>query len=134
MTEVDDALGAFTAELKDQGLWNDTVVMVVSEFGRTLSSNAQGTDHAWGGNYFMLGGEVKGGQVLGHYPDRLGYYGSELNLGRGIYVPTTPWESLWNAVCPWWGIDDPGQISDILPNKVNFPSSDLFTRADLFEE
>ena len=59
MAEVDGALMAFTAELKQQGRWNDTVVMVMSEFGRTLSSNSQGADHGWGGNYFVLGGGVK---------------------------------------------------------------------------
>ena len=71
--------------------------------------------------------------MLGRYPERLGYYESELNLGRGIYIPTTPWEAVWNAVGPWWGVD-PTKIARILPNRANFPSSDLFTKAQLFGE
>lgn len=133
MQHIDDALRAFVGEMKDQGLWNDTVVVVASEFGRTLSSNSQGADHGWGGNYFVLGGGVRGAQMLGTYPERLSYYDSELNLGRGIYVPTTPWESVWNAVAGWWGIDDDARLAEILPNKANFPASSMFTQAQLFD-
>ena len=52
-------------------MWDDTVVVVQSEFARTLTSNGAGTDHAWGGNTLVLGGSVKGGRILGSYPDRL---------------------------------------------------------------
>ena len=62
------ALEAFVEELKTE-LWESTVVLQFSEFGRTLSPNTgDGTDHGWGGNHFMLGGSVKRGKVLGQYP------------------------------------------------------------------
>ena len=35
------------------------------EFHFSLTSNGDGTDHAWGGNYFVSGGSVRGGQILG---------------------------------------------------------------------
>merc|ERR1712000_279861 len=41
----------------------------VSDFARTLTSNGQGTDHAWGGNHFIMGGGVNGG-VLWKFPRR----------------------------------------------------------------
>ena len=46
--------------------WNDTIVIVVSEFGRTFRENGdRGTDHGHGSVYWVLGGGVKGGRIAG---------------------------------------------------------------------
>jgi len=46
--------------------WNDTVVVVISEFGRTFRENGdKGTDHGHGGAFWVMGGGVRGGKVLG---------------------------------------------------------------------
>ncbi|MDB5735539.1 MAG: hypothetical protein JWN16_2176 [Alphaproteobacteria bacterium] len=46
--------------------WNDTVVIVVSEFGRTFRENGdRGTDHGHGSVYWVMGGGVKGGRIAG---------------------------------------------------------------------
>jgi uncharacterized protein (DUF1501 family) len=46
--------------------WNDTIVIVVSEFGRTFHENGdRGTDHGHGSVYWVLGGGVKGGRIAG---------------------------------------------------------------------
>ena len=111
MTELNDGLAAFTAELKE---WESVTVVVASEFGRTLSSNSQGSDHGWRGNYFVLGGDVKGRQMLGNYPSRLTEFESEANVGRGRMIPTTPWESVWNGVGEWMGLDDQAR-DELLP-------------------
>ena len=58
-------------EMVAQGQWENITVVVVSDFGRTLTTNSQGTDHAWGGHYMVLGGDVRGKQMLGKYPSRL---------------------------------------------------------------
>ena len=107
-------------------------MVVASEFGRTLSTNGQGSDHGWGGNYFVLGGDVKGGQMLGSYPGRLTEFVSEANVGRGRFIPTTPWESIWNGVSEWYGIDAAGR-AEILPNMANFDAGDIFTQAQLYK-
>merc|ERR1712196_227718 len=65
MDEIDNALAAFVAEMKLEGVWDNTVVLSMSEFARTLSSNGLGTDHGWGGNMFVLGGGLAGGKILG---------------------------------------------------------------------
>ena len=85
--------------MKDQGVWNNLAVLQLSDFGRTIASNGAGTDHAWGGNYFMVGGAVKGKQVLGSYPGKLSDEDNTLYAGRGgRLIPTTAWEQACGQV------------------------------------
>lgn len=47
--QANNALANFVKELKDQGLWEDTVIVMGSDFGRSISPNSNGgSDHAWG--------------------------------------------------------------------------------------
>ena len=46
-------------------MWENVVVATVSDFGRTLLSNGQGSDHGWGGNHMVIGGDVRGKRILG---------------------------------------------------------------------
>ena len=63
---LDKALGAAKDDLVKSGLWNKTVIMVMSEFGRTLAQNGTGgTDHGRGGVMLMLGGNLNSpGRVI----------------------------------------------------------------------
>lgn len=64
LEELGRALAAFAQEMDNA--WHDTVVVVASEFGRTLRENGnRGTDHGHGSVYWVLGGGIRGGQVLG---------------------------------------------------------------------
>ena len=64
---LDGALDAFEAGLKR--VWKDTVVMVVTEFGRTARVNGTvGTDHGTGTVAFLVGGAVRGGRVIADWP------------------------------------------------------------------
>ena len=130
LDDIDDALDALATELRGQGVWNDTVVVVCSEFGRTLTSNGLGTDHGWGGHALLLGGGVAGGQILGDYPADFSE-ASELNVGRGRMIPTTPWEGLWAPVATWFGVDD-DDLSTVLPNIGNFPEDMILDHAAVF--
>ncbi|HET7159067.1 MAG TPA: DUF1501 domain-containing protein [Burkholderiales bacterium] len=57
-------LAAFSAEMGTA--WHDTVVVVISEFGRTMRENgSRGTDHGHGSVYWVLGGSVRGGRIVG---------------------------------------------------------------------
>jgi len=62
MGTLGDGLGAFYNDVRNQGLINDTTVIVFSEFGRRISENgSNGTDHGAAGLMMVLGGMVKGG-------------------------------------------------------------------------
>jgi len=129
-SELNDAISSFADEMKVQNLWNDVVLVACSEFGRTLTENSGGgTDHAWGGNYFMLGGSVLGKQIHGSYPANL--QGDDpILLGRGRVIPTTGWDTVWNGIAQWFGIADT-DLHKVVPNRANMAS--LLTRDDLFK-
>ena len=48
LTSIDGAIRSFREEMMAQEIWEDVVLLTVSEFGRTLTSNGAGTDHGWG--------------------------------------------------------------------------------------
>merc|ERR1711862_170318 len=97
---------SFWKEIKAQGNEQNVILVAVSDFARTLTPNSSaGSDHAWGGNYFMTGGSVKGGRIVGAWPADLD---GPLNVdgpeGRGRLIPTTSWDAIWNGVCQHMGI------------------------------
>jgi uncharacterized protein (DUF1501 family) len=64
--------------------WNDTVVVVISEFGRTFRENGnRGTDHGHGSVYWVLGGGVRGGRIVG---EQVALSASTLNQSRDYPV------------------------------------------------
>jgi len=64
LDELGRGLAAFAAAMGPR--WNDTTVIVMSEFGRTMRENGnRGTDHGHGTTYLVLGGAVRGGRVAG---------------------------------------------------------------------
>ena len=105
---VDTALAKFEKEMKAQGLWDSVAVVQASDFGRTLKINGDGTGHGWGGNYFIAGGAVNGGQILGDYPDDLTDEGTQILGGSkgGRVIPSTSWDQIWNGIAEWYGVDD----------------------------
>jgi uncharacterized protein (DUF1501 family) len=63
--ELGRALAGFSEEIGPAG-WRDTVVVVISEFGRTFRENGDhGTDHGHGSVYWVMGGGINGGRILG---------------------------------------------------------------------
>lgn len=80
LKELDAGLRAFHDGAGSR--WNGTVVVVVSEFGRTAAANGTGgTDHGTGGLALLAGGAVKGGRIAGDWP---GLAQGALNEGRDL--------------------------------------------------
>lgn len=77
---------------------------------------------------------MKGGQILGEYPDQLASGGHPSSIPRGRFIPTTPWDAVWNGIANWLGIYDTAELDWALPNRVSFPDKckDLFYDRDLF--
>jgi uncharacterized protein (DUF1501 family) len=67
LTALDGGIGALREHLG--AVWNETVIAIVTEFGRTAAINGtNGTDHGTGGVAFLIGGAVKGGRILADWP------------------------------------------------------------------
>ena len=96
LRRLDEALGALCQGLQSApGLWNRSVVLVMTEFGREVAINGtQGTDHGSGGAAFVLGGRVQGGRVLADWP---GLAPSQRFEGRDLRI-TTDLRSVWKTV------------------------------------
>jgi uncharacterized protein (DUF1501 family) len=86
LRQLDNGLAALREGLLPSGTWQNTVVVVVSEFGREVAMNGtQGTDHGTGGVAFVLGGKVSGGRVWGDWP---GLAKKDRNEGRDLRITT----------------------------------------------
>ena len=134
VVSVDKAIKQMEEEMKAEGIWDDVLIVSSSDFGRKLVGNGGGTDHAWGGHYFLAGGAVRGGQILGEYPSRLDE-NCERNIHNsgGRFIPTSSWEALWAPVVEWFGVEA-AEIPRILPNKANFPANHFFSKDDIFKK
>jgi len=125
--EVDGAIAAFWAQLVALGIENQVTLFSGSDFGRTLTSNDRGSDHAWGGNHFVMGGSVVGKKIYGEYPSlavnpESGAEINPLDTGRGRLIPTTSCDQYFAEMALWLGVQ-PSSLPLILPNIGNFYSS-----------
>ncbi|MEM7292603.1 MAG: DUF1501 domain-containing protein, partial [Pseudomonadota bacterium] len=119
---VSDAIKAFydaTVELTVQG---QVTTFTQSDFGRTLTSNGDGTDHAWGSVQLVTGGSVVGREIYGSYPLLL--INGPDDVGGGRMIPTTSADQVAATLAAWMGAE-PGSIADIAPNIGNFAAQDL---------
>ncbi len=65
----------------------------------------------------IMGGSVAGGQMFGTYPTLQA--NSPLDVGRGVYIPTTSVDEYFAELALWFGVQ-PGDLADVLPNVNNF--------------
>lgn len=117
---ISRALSEFHAALVEIGAADDVLTFTASDFGRTLSSNGRGSDHAWGGNHIVMGNAVHGGDVYGQFPDL--YSGSSLDTGRGRLIPTTSVDEHFAEMALWFGVPA-ADLELVLPNIGRFYSA-----------
>jgi uncharacterized protein (DUF1501 family) len=112
LKEFSQSLAAFWTDLGDLG--EDTVVVTMSEFGRTARENGnRGTDHGHANVMFVLGGPVKGGKVYGRWP---GLDQSQLYEGRDLALTTDFRQALGEAVVRHMGNKN---LSEVFPGYEN---------------
>lgn len=104
---VSRALGFFWTALGELGLRNNVTLFSASEFGRTLRSNGNGSDHAWGGNQLVMGGAVRGGNIFGNrdqgfYPEMQNL--SAIDTGQGRLVPGVAVDEMARDLLTWFGV------------------------------
>ena len=108
-------------------LWANTLVLVATEFGRTVKINGtQGTDHGTASMAMLLGGGVQGGRVIADWP---GLSDAALHEGRDLR-PTMALDTLiGSAVAGHFGIDAPRTMAALFPEGRNARLMDGLIRA-----
>lgn len=117
LTVVDNALNEFHNGLNEIDMFNCVTTFTISDFGRTLTSNGNGSDHAWGGNALVMGGDIRGGDMYGTFPSLA--LGGAYEVHNGVLIPTTSNDQYFAEIALWFGVS-PGDLSTLFPNIGNF--------------
>jgi uncharacterized protein (DUF1501 family) len=119
LARLSHALGYFDTTLATLGgadMRNNVTLFTASDFGRTLTSNGDGTDHGWGSHHFVLGGAVNGGEIYGRFPQ---FIQNAADSTSNNYIPVTSVDTIGSTLGKWFGATD-SQLDAIFPNLVNF--------------
>lgn len=128
LTQLNDALTYFYQTTQLLGVADSVTSFTASEFGRSLTSNGDGTDHAWSSQYMVLGDAVNGGQVHGEIPTlELGGPKDAVDEGAipaGRIIPENSVDQYGATLAKWMGVTDT-DLSAIFPNLDNFTIRDF---------
>jgi uncharacterized protein (DUF1501 family) len=134
MTQLNNALKAFYDETVAQGIDSQVTTFTMSDFNRTFnpagSGSGAGSDHAWGGHHFIMGGAVRGGDFYGRPTSNGTFFPTLVNSGpddsetRGRFIPTVSVEQYASTLSRWFGLSD-ADIPIAFPNYGNFSTMDI---------
>jgi uncharacterized protein (DUF1501 family) len=122
MTRLNAAMSAFYAATVELGVQDKVTTFTASDFGRTLSTNADGSDHGWGSHQFVMGGAVNGGRFYGTAPHVS--IQTDDQVGQGRLLPSTSVDEFAATLARWFGCNT-GELPGILPNVGNFTNTNL---------
>ena len=114
--EISNAVAAFYAATVELGMQNNVTLFTGSDFGRTFQSNGQGSDHAWGSHHLVVGGAVKGGQLVGRFQD-LTLNGPD-DAGDGKWIPGLSVDQLGATLGRWFGAGS--ALNEVFPRLTYF--------------
>lgn len=128
MERLSGALTAFHQATVDLGVADKVTAFTASDFGRTLTSNGDGSDHGWGSHHLMVGGAVRGAAFYGKAPP-VSVTNSNVDsfdqwhVGQGRLLPSTSVTQYAATLARWFGVD-PGELGQVLPYVGNFGGAD----------
>jgi uncharacterized protein (DUF1501 family) len=99
------------------GLLDNVTLFTASDFGRTLISNGDGSDHGWGAHHFMVGGGTRGGTIHGTFP--VTALRTSTDVGSGRLLPEVSVTELAASLGGWMGLTRSEQ-EQVLPNLPAF--------------
>jgi uncharacterized protein (DUF1501 family) len=131
MAQLSHALAWLDTSLGSLGARGQVTAFTASDFGRTFTSNGDGTDHGWGSHQFVLGGAVRGGDVYGNFPvlgaknaNDNNFDSSPNQVQNGSLLPEVAVDQLGATLAKWFGVAD-GALNGVFPNLGAFATRDL---------
>ncbi|MFN3432845.1 MAG: DUF1501 domain-containing protein [Sphingomonas sp.] len=118
--KVADAMRAFYDTTAALGVADKVTSFTASDFGRTLQSNDDGSDHGWGSHHLVMGGAVRGRRFYGT-PPAVGN-GTPDDVGQGRLLPTIAVDQYAATLASWFGVGN-GDLTTVLPNMGNYNAS-----------
>ncbi|MCU6433769.1 DUF1501 domain-containing protein [Undibacterium sp. Jales W-56] len=125
LAKVSHALAYFDGvmgNLQGADVRNSVTLFTASDFGRTFTSNGDGTDHGWGSHHFIVGGAVKGKDIYGTFP--VTGLKHDMDVGSGSLLPQFSVDQYGATLANWFGLSTT-QINDVFPNITNFSNRNL---------
>jgi uncharacterized protein (DUF1501 family) len=119
---VASAMASFHAATVELGVADKVTAFTASDFGRTLTSNGDGSDHGWGSHHFVLGGAVNGKRFYGAAPAMA--VGGPDDVGQGRLLPSTSVDQYGATLASWLGISD-SNLPTVVPNIGSFSTRNL---------
>jgi uncharacterized protein (DUF1501 family) len=124
LADLSQSLNAFNTSISTElSLGPNVTTFTASDFGRTVSTNGDGTDHGWGGHHFIMGGAVRGQRFYGSMPS-LAQNGNPDDAGYGQLIPTTSVDQYASTLATWFGVPN-ADLGTIFPNVGRFATADL---------
>jgi uncharacterized protein (DUF1501 family) len=131
LAQLAHGLHYFDGLMQAQGLADKVTTFTASDFGRSFTSNGDGTDHGWGGHHFVMGGAVQGGKVWGKWPELTvknthnnDFDGSADQLTNGVLLPRLSVEQYGACLGTWFGASA-STLGEIFPNLGRFDHAGL---------
>ena len=130
MARLGQALKYFDTTLTTMGVGSDVTTFTASDFGRTFTTNGDGSDHGWGAHHFVMGGAVHGGDLYGTFPtygmpDGNGGFTSPNQVAAGALLPTTSVDQYAATLGRWFGVAD----GDLAARAIDHDGLRVFQRA-----
>jgi uncharacterized protein (DUF1501 family) len=122
LTELSTALNSFYSATVELGVEQSVTTFTASDFGRTLPTNGDGSDHGWGSHQFVMGGAVRGNRLYGTFPT-LAVNGPD-DTEDGRWIPTTSVDEFSATLASWFGVSS-SQMSTVFPNIGRFANPNL---------
>jgi uncharacterized protein (DUF1501 family) len=129
LARVAHAMAYFDAVMGNVGgadMRNRVTTFTMSDFSRTFTTNGDGTDHAWGGHYFVMGGAVRGRDMYGQYPTigvDQGTFNNPDQQGNNT-IPTTSVDQYGATLGRWFGLGDT-ELATVFRNLGNYNTRTL---------
>jgi uncharacterized protein (DUF1501 family) len=120
---VSQNINTFWNAMGELGMQNNVTLFTASDFGRTLTSNGSGSDHAWGNHHMIVGGAVKAG-YYGSMPSLKVGGPNDMGSSVGQLVPTTSTDQYAATLAKWFGVAST-DLNTVFPNLRNFSTPTL---------